>query len=79
MCLPNTSLGQGKENAGEYLREHPDLAAQIEEMVRAAACAGQTVCLGPGKVGREVQPRGRLATPTTGSRSWQVVFGLVRR
>ncbi len=30
-------IGQGKDNARQYLKEHPELAAQIEERVRAAA------------------------------------------
>ena len=29
-------IGQGKENAREYLREHPEIAAEIEAKVRAA-------------------------------------------
>lgn len=29
-------LGQGRENAKTYLREHPDLAAEIEKLVREA-------------------------------------------
>ncbi|MBC7347813.1 MAG: DNA recombination/repair protein RecA, partial [Clostridia bacterium] len=33
-------LGQGKENAREYLAEHPDLAAEIERRIREAVAAG---------------------------------------
>ncbi|MEO8740152.1 MAG: DNA recombination/repair protein RecA, partial [Casimicrobiaceae bacterium] len=29
-------IGQGKDNTREYLREHPDLAAEIEAKIRAA-------------------------------------------
>jgi recombination protein RecA len=29
-------IGQGKDNARDYLREHPELAAEIENKVRAA-------------------------------------------
>ena len=29
-------IGQGKDNAREYLREHPELAAEIEAKIRAA-------------------------------------------
>jgi recombination protein RecA len=29
-------IGQGKDNAREYLRENPDIAAEIENKVRAA-------------------------------------------
>ena len=30
-------IGQGKENAKEYLREHPEMAAEIETKIRANA------------------------------------------
>ncbi len=30
-------IGQGKDNARQYLKEHPELAARIEQQVRAAA------------------------------------------
>jgi len=30
-------IGQGKENAKEYLREHPEMAAEIEAKIRANA------------------------------------------
>jgi len=30
-------IGQGRENAKQYLRDHPDLAAQVEHAVRANA------------------------------------------
>jgi recombination protein RecA len=30
-------IGQGKENAKEYLREHPEIAAEIEAKIRANA------------------------------------------
>jgi len=47
-------IGQGKDNAREYLREHPDLAAEIEALVRekvgvnnpAAAVPALTVVAG---------------------------------
>jgi recombination protein RecA len=29
-----TRIGQGRENAKQYLKEHPDLAAQIEQAIR---------------------------------------------
>jgi recombination protein RecA len=31
-----TRLGQGRENARQFLREHPDLALMIENEVRTA-------------------------------------------
>jgi recombination protein RecA len=30
-------IGQGKENAKEFLREHPEIAAEIEAKIRANA------------------------------------------
>ena len=30
-----TRIGQGKENVGEYLREHPEMAKEIEAKIRA--------------------------------------------
>ncbi|HIE03746.1 MAG TPA: recombinase RecA [Candidatus Latescibacteria bacterium] len=36
----DTRLGQGRENAKAYLREHPDLARQIEERIRDALGVG---------------------------------------
>ena len=38
-------IGQGRENARQYLRDHPELADQIEKIVREeamAAAAGST-------------------------------------
>jgi recombination protein RecA len=32
----NTKLGQGRENVKDYLRQHPELAAQLEEKIRAS-------------------------------------------
>jgi recombination protein RecA len=32
----DTKLGQGRENAKDYLRQHPELAAQLEEKIRAS-------------------------------------------
>ena len=34
-------IGQGKDNAREFLREHPDLAREIENKVRAAIGIGE--------------------------------------
>ncbi|RKY67358.1 MAG: recombinase RecA [Candidatus Latescibacterota bacterium] len=36
----DTRLGQGRENAKAYLREHPDLAREIEERIRDALRVG---------------------------------------
>jgi recombination protein RecA len=40
----DTRLGQGRENAKEFLKQNPDLLAQIEEQIRANAAnaAGMT-------------------------------------
>ena len=35
-----TKLGQGKENAKAYLKEHPEIAAEIEEKIRTALETG---------------------------------------
>src|SRR5205809_6487627 len=40
-------IGQGKDNTREYLREHPELAADIEAKIRAAVgITGQTAARG---------------------------------
>ena len=33
----DTRIGQGRDNAREFLKEHPDVAAQIEAAIRDAA------------------------------------------
>ncbi len=35
----DTRLGQGRENAKQFLREHPELAQEIEQQIRASAMA----------------------------------------
>ena len=37
--IGDTRLGQGRENAKEFLREHPDISADIEREIRSAAFA----------------------------------------
>ncbi|MDP2953601.1 MAG: recombinase RecA [Chloroflexota bacterium] len=37
----DTRLGQGRENAKEYLRQHPELAQELEQRVRAGATPPQ--------------------------------------
>jgi len=34
-------IGQGKDNAREFLKEHTDLAAEVEAKIRAAAGVGE--------------------------------------
>lgn len=34
-------LGQGRENAKQYLAQHPELASEMEEKIRASAVTGQ--------------------------------------
>jgi recombination protein RecA len=43
----DTKLGQGRENAKDYLRQHPELAAQLEEKIRASK-AVPSISLGEG-------------------------------
>lgn len=38
-----TKLGQGRENAKEYLRQHPDLASRIEQEIRASTKAAPSL------------------------------------
>jgi len=48
----DTKLGQGRENAKDYLKQHPELASQLESTIRASAA----IC--------DVSPRGNSATFT---------------
>jgi recombination protein RecA len=43
----DTKLGQGRENAKEYLRQHPELASQLESTIRAST-AIPSISLGRG-------------------------------
>jgi recombination protein RecA len=43
----DTKLGQGRENAKDYLRQHPELASQLEEEIRAST-AIPSISLGEG-------------------------------
>ena len=50
-------MGQGREQAKEYLREHPELAHEIEDLIRAgSAAAAQPVAVYAG--GEEEEPGG---------------------
>lgn len=43
-----TRIGQGRENAKQYLRDNPDMAASIESKVRAnAGLVGEAMLVGP--------------------------------
>ncbi len=45
----STRIGQGRENAKTYMREHPDTAAEIEATIRAAAAQiADALAGGPG-------------------------------
>jgi recombination protein RecA len=46
----DTRLGQGRENAKEFLKANPELLAQIEEQIRAHAVAGQPIVLDGGEM-----------------------------
>jgi recombination protein RecA len=37
----DTRIGQGRENAKQYLKEHPDLAAQIDQTIREQVLTNQ--------------------------------------
>jgi recombination protein RecA len=39
----DTRLGQGRENAKEYIRQNPELLAQIESVIRQKALSGEVV------------------------------------
>jgi recombination protein RecA len=41
-------IGQGRENAKAYLREHPDVAAEIDKAIRAQAGVGRSPVNPPG-------------------------------
>jgi recombination protein RecA len=43
----DTKLGQGRENAKDYLRQHPELASQLESAIRAST-AMPSISLGEG-------------------------------
>ena len=43
----DTKLGQGRENAKDYLKQHPELAAQLEEKIRASKSV-PSISLGEG-------------------------------
>lgn len=43
----DTKLGQGRENAKDYLRQHPELASQLEEKIRSSRSV-PSISLGEG-------------------------------
>ena len=47
----STRIGQGRENAKQYLRDHPDMAASIEQRVRDQAGVVQNAMLAPPEEG----------------------------
>jgi len=52
-ALGDTRLGQGRENAKEFLKQNPDLLVQIEAQIRANAVASQPIVLDSGEAGGE--------------------------
>lgn len=44
----DTKLGQGRENAKEYLRQHSELASKLENAIRASTSAIPSISLGEG-------------------------------
>jgi recombination protein RecA len=49
-------IGQGRENAKAYLKEHPDVAAEIEAAIRAQTNAGSGPVNSRAAVTREAEP-----------------------
>jgi recombination protein RecA len=45
--LGEDRLGQGRENAKQFLNENPALADEIERLIRAQAMAAPAAALGP--------------------------------
>jgi recombination protein RecA len=52
----DTRLGQGRENAKSFLKEHPALAAEIEAAIRAQAMRQLPAAVPPGAEGEEDEP-----------------------
>ncbi|MDR0671499.1 MAG: DNA recombination/repair protein RecA, partial [Oscillospiraceae bacterium] len=52
-------LGQGRDNARAYLDAHPELAAEIEEGIRANAQSLVMTKAGGKKTGRALTPAGK--------------------
>src|SRR3569833_3169638 len=50
-----TRIGQGKDNARTYLKEHPAVAREIEEQIRAKSLSLRTVASGQGEEAAEVE------------------------
>ena len=71
----DTRLGQGRDNAKIFLKEHPEVADEIEKIIRDNAerlvSLGKKETLKPGDVGTAVKPAGKPAAEpapkTTGS------------
>ncbi len=61
-------IGQGKDNAREYLKEHPEMAIEIENKIRAhlgvAARPGETTDKAPKAAKTEKSPKKAAATAT---------------
>ncbi len=62
-------IGQGKESAKQYLREHPDVADKIEAQIRQAAKEDPTIFSSKGKKSARaatttVQPKGKASSAT---------------
>lgn len=43
----STRIGQGRENAKQFLRDHPDMAAKIEKQVRDSSGVVANTMLAP--------------------------------
>jgi recombination protein RecA len=49
----DTRIGQGRENAKQYLKEHPEITSQLDAAIREKALAGQAVDFSSGSDGGE--------------------------
>ena len=52
-----TKIGQGRENAKQYLREHEEICAEVEEKVRAQVLAKDAPSEEPEKTVKEEKPK----------------------
>jgi len=52
----DTRIGQGRENAKTYLKEHPDMLAEIEAKTRAALETGEILSVRKEEEAPEVEP-----------------------
>ncbi len=59
--LGDTRLGQGRENAREFLKQHQDIAAEVERQIRAAVFTDSKVAVAVAPEGAEEEEEEALA------------------